>query len=129
MPLNKQYTRTAEIYIHKKGFLSIKILEGSIIDAEDALDNLLVIKTLSKGHKMLKLVDLRGKWTITKYAKEVSKKNVSAENTIARAYITDSFITKITLRFFQSFKNPGVPQAFFTNTQEAEVWLLSNINK
>ena len=58
MPLKKQNTRTAEISLDKRGFMKIKILPDSIIDVEDALDNLLVIKSFSSGKKILKLIDL-----------------------------------------------------------------------
>ena len=48
-------TRTAEISLDEKGYLKIKMLRDKIVDAEDALDNMLVIKNLSDGKKMLKL--------------------------------------------------------------------------
>jgi len=125
MQLKKQNTRTAEISLDKRGFMKIKILPDSIIDVEDALDNLLVIKSYSSGKKILKLIDLRGRWTMTKTAKEVSKKNVSAENTIARAYVIDSYLTKIMLSFFQSFQSKELPQQFFNSEEDAIKWLLS----
>ena len=125
MPLKKQNTRTAEINLDKRGFMKIKILPDSIIDVEDALDNLLVIKSFSEGKKTPKLIDLRGQWKMTKEAKEVSKKNVSAENTIARAYIIDSYLTKVMLSFFQSFQSKELPQQFFNSEEDAIQWLLS----
>ncbi|HRD37543.1 MAG TPA: hypothetical protein PLC65_02825 [Bacteroidia bacterium] len=123
MSVKKQITRTAEISIDKQGFLRFKIIEGSVIDEEDALDNLLVIKTISENKKMLKLIDLRGKWKMTKKAHEVSEKNVSAKNTIARAYIIDGFLTKLLLKFFRSFSSSDCPQEFFTDEEEAILWL------
>lgn len=125
MSLKCQITRTAEISLEKEGYIKFKIIPGSVVDAEDALDNFLVLKTLSGGKKMLKLIDLRGKWKFTKKAREVSKKNISPENTIARAYITDSVFTKLLFIFFKSFDKQGAAQAFFTDENEAIKWLLS----
>ncbi len=125
MPKNHLTTRTAKISLEKEGYIKISILPDSIIDTEDALDNLLVIKNLSEGKKMLKLFDARGKWSMTSEAKKVSKKNVSPENTVARAYIIDSFLTKVMFNFFRSFTRLEVPEDFFNNEQEAIDWLLS----
>lgn len=121
----KHHTRTAEIRIDSNGFLVFKIKPGSVIDEEDALDNFLVIKTLTKNKKFPKLIDLRGNWKMTKKAKEVSRKNISPENTIARAYIIDSLLTRLMLNFFKSFTKPEVPQEFFKNENDAVNWLLS----
>lgn len=118
-------THTAEIKLDDRGFLYIKILPDSCIDEEDALDNLLVIKNMSKNTKLLKLIDLRGEWTITKKAKQVSIKNVSPETTIARAYITNSYFSKVLHDFFDSFGRQGIPQKFFTSEQKAIEWLLT----
>ena len=121
---NYYKTRTAEISLEKAGYIKIKVIAGSVIDEADALDNLLVIKNLSANQKKLKLVDLRGKWKFTTKGKEVAKKNSSVKNTIARAYIIDSLLTKIMMKFFESFTRPDVPQMFFTNEKEAIKWLL-----
>ena len=118
-------TRTAEISLEKEGYIKIKIIAGSIIDEGDALDNFLVLKNLSNNQKKLKLIDLRGQWKFTSKGKETAKKNGSAKNTIARAYIIDSLLTKILMKFFDSFTRPDVPQLFFTNEKEAVKWLMS----
>jgi hypothetical protein len=121
-------TRTAKITLERGGYIKIKMLCGALVDTEDALDNLLVIKNLSEGRKTLKLVDIRGKWSITPEAKKVSKKNFTSENTIARAYIVDSYLTKVLLSFFQSFSNQEIPEEFFNHEDEAIAWLLSRQN-
>jgi plasmid stability protein len=125
MPKNHLTTRTAKISLEKEGYIKISILPDTIIDTEDALDNLLVIKNLSEGKKMLKLVDARGNWSMTSEAKKVSKKNVSPENTIARAYVIDSFLTKVMFNFLRSFNKPNTPEDFFNDEKEAIDWLLS----
>ena len=117
-------TRTAKISL-EEGYLKIAMLPGVVVDAEDALDNLLVIKNLSAGNKMLKLIDARGNWSMTSEAKAVSKKNFSSETTLARAYIVDSFLTKVMFNFLRSFTEKKVPEEFFNHETEAIAWLLS----
>ena len=126
MPDNYFTTRTANISLEKEGYIKISVLPGSVIDVEDALDNLLVIKNLSGGKKMLKLIDARGDWSMTSKAKKVSEKNFSPQNTLARAYIIDSFLTKLMFNFLRSFSRPRIPEDFFNNESEAVDWLLSN---
>jgi hypothetical protein len=121
-------TRTANISLEKEGYLKIDMLPDVVVDAEDALDNLLVIKNLCAGKKTLKLVDARGKWSMTTEARKVSKKNFSPETTLARAYIVDSFLTKIMFNFLRSFTEKKVPEEFFNHEEEAVTWLLSNKN-
>jgi hypothetical protein len=118
-------TRTAEISLENEGYILIKLLSDVIIDDADALDNLLVIKNLSGNEKQLKLVDIRGDVVLTPKAKDVSKNLVANKNTIARAYLVDSFLTGLLKTFFESFTKPAVPQKFFTNKEAAVKWLLS----
>ncbi len=117
-------TRTAKISL-EQGYLKIVMLPNVVVDAEDALDNLLVIKNLSAGNKMLKLVDARGNWSMTPEARRVSTKHFSSETTLARAYIVDSFLTKMMLNFLRSFTEKKVPEEFFNHEEEAIAWLLS----
>jgi hypothetical protein len=125
MPNSHFTTRTAKISLEKEGYIKIKMLPGNVVDAEDALDNMLVIKNLSAGKKMLKLVDAREKWSMTSEARKVSKKNFSHETTLARAYIVDSFLTKVMLNFLRSFSEKKVPEEFFNHEEEAVTWLLT----
>lgn len=118
-------TRTAKISLEKEGYLKIVMLPDVIVDPEDALDNLLVIKNLSQGNKTLKLVDVRGNWSMTSEAKTVSKKHFSAETTVARAYVVDSFLSKMMFGFLRSFAEKKIPEEFFNHEDEAIAWLLS----
>lgn len=122
-------TRTAKISLEEEGYLKIVMLPDVIVDAEDALDNLLVIKNLSRGNKTLKLIDVRGNWSMTSEAKTVSKKHFSSETTLARAYIVDSFLTKVMFGFLRSFAEKKVPEEFFNHEEEALAWLLAVKNK
>jgi len=42
-------TRTAEISLEKEGYIKIKIVPFSVIDEDDALDNLVVVKNISSS--------------------------------------------------------------------------------
>ena len=99
MQSNHFTTRTAIINLEAEGYIKIKMLSGVVVDEEDALDNMLVIKNLSAGKKMQKLIDARGNWSMTTEARAVSKKNFSPETTLARAYVIDSFLTKLMFTF------------------------------
>lgn len=125
MPGNHFTTRTAIITLEAEGYIKIKMLPDAVVDAEDALDNMLVVKNLSCGEKMLKLIDARGKWSMTPEAKIVSKKNFTPETTLARAYIADSYLSKLMLTFLRSFSEKKVPEEFFNSEEEAIIWLLT----
>lgn len=124
MPNNYFTTRTANISLEKEGYIKIKMIPGIVLDAEDALDNMLVIKNLSSGEKMLKLVDARGNWSMTSEARKISVKNFTSETTLARAYIIDSFLSKIMFNFLRSFADKKVPEEYFNHEEEAVAWLL-----
>lgn len=67
-------TRTCEIFIDEFGILHVKILGGVIIDREDAADNFLVIRGLTKEKPVLKLVDARNIFRIRKDARRFVKR-------------------------------------------------------
>lgn len=125
MPNDHLTTRTAKISLEKEGYMRISIIPDSVIDVEDALDNLLVIKNLSAGEKRLKLIDARGNWSMTAEARAIAKKNASPENTLARAYIIDSFLSKVIFNFFRSFSQTNIPEDYFNHEEEAIEWLLA----
>lgn len=53
-----QRTRTCEIHLDEFGILHVEMLR-SIIDLEDAADNFLVARNITKGKLILKSVDAR----------------------------------------------------------------------
>jgi hypothetical protein len=119
-------TRTAQISLEEEGYIKVKMLPNNVVDVEDALDNMLVIKNLSAGKKMLKLIDVRGNWSTTSESRKISMKNFSPETTIARAFIVDSFLSKVMFKFLRSFGEKKVPEEFFNHEEEAVTWLLSH---
>jgi len=125
--MQKVKTRTAEIYLDKDFILHIVMLNGVIIDYEDALDNFLVIKQLIKERYCLKLIDIRCKCHFEAKAKQfLDTKDVQGK-TLCRAILINSSVKKVTLNYFLKFNSEKIPTKFFTEENEASTWLKSFI--
>ena len=96
---------------------------GSCVDQEDAVDNLLVVKSYTKGRKALKLIDARARFKVEKKARELIN-SVDAKQTVARAVVKGSIIGKILLNFFNELNKPETPTKIFSDYEEAYKWLL-----
>lgn len=121
--MSKTETRTATIYADENGILHIIMREDSRVDHEDALDNLLVVKTYTKGKKALKLIDATAKFKVEKKARELIN-SVDAKQTIARAVLKSSLISKMLLNFFNELNKHETPTKVFSDYDEAYKWLL-----
>jgi len=122
--LKKIVTRTAEIFSDENDIIHIIILEGVRMDYYDALDNSLVIRSLSQNKKTLKLIDARCNWSIDKKAKQFIAKKEIAEKTIARAILVNTSVKKILSNFYLGLNKPEVPVKTFTDYKVAYSWLL-----
>lgn len=123
--MQKVKTRTAEIYLDKDSILHIIMLENVIIDFEDALDNFLVVKNLVKEKNCVKLIDMRCKCRFEAKAKQfLDTKDVQGK-TLARAILINSSAKKVTLNYFLKFNTQKVITKFFTEYNEAIIWLKS----
>ncbi len=100
------------------------MLEGVRLDLEDAVDNALVIKNLSEGTKVLKLIDARVSFSMDRKAREFVK-SVDLKQTIARAVVKGSTISILLLKFFTGISKPKIPTKIFSDYDEAYKWLLS----
>lgn len=125
--MNKTVTKTAEIYLDEDGILHINVINGAHIEIEDAADNFLVTKSLCKGKPVLKLVDARSRWTLTKEAREFIKRENTASRNIARALLFDSSFTVLMNNIAFSLFPKGFPQKAFRNENKAIQWLKSHI--
>lgn len=116
-------TRTAKIFIDENNILQILLHRNSVVDYEDALDNALVIKRLTKGGACFKLVDIRYhvKFEI-KAKKFIDSKDVQA-TTLARAVLINNSVKRVTFNFFIQFNSVQIPTRFFTKKDEAIKWL------
>ena len=116
-------TRTCEIFVDELGILHVKILGGVIIDKEDATDNFLVIRHLTKGRSVLKLLDSRKVYRINKEARIFIERQNTSKPDIARAVLVNSFIQKYLMEFFNSLDNTKFPVKIFTSEKKAVEWL------
>lgn len=116
-------TRTCEISVDEFGILHVKMLGGVIIDLEDAADNFLVARHLTKDKPVLKLVDVRKIFKIKKNARAFIEKQNNSEKHIAKAIVVSSFINKYIWKFFNALENPKFPVKIFTSQKEALNWL------
>jgi len=122
--VNKTTTRTATIFMDEHNVLYMIMLEGVRLDLEDAVDNALVIKNLSEGTKVLKLIDARVSFSMDRKAREFVK-SVDLKQTIARAVVKGSTISILLLKFFTGISKPKIPTKIFSDYDEAYKWLLS----
>lgn len=121
--MQKVKTRTAEIYLDKETILHIIVLNDVIIDYEDALDNFLVVKRLVKDKHCIKLIDMRCKCRFEAKAKQfIDTKDVQGK-TLCRAILINSSVRKVTLNYFLKFNSQKIPTKFFTEYDEAIIWL------
>jgi hypothetical protein len=118
-------TRTCEIFVDEFGILHVKILGGVIIDREDAVDNFLVARYLTKGKPVLKLIDARKIFKIKKEARAFVEKENVPEKHIAKAIVVGSLISRCLNQFFFSLQNAKIPVKIFTSEKEAMEWLKS----
>jgi hypothetical protein len=116
-------TRTCEISLDKFGILHVKILNGVVIDKEDAIDNFLVVRNLTRGRPVLKLIDARNKFEILQEAKEIVENENNTEKHITKAIIVSSEVEKKLRNFFLSLVNARFPVKIFTSEQKAIDWL------
>lgn len=119
----KTTTRTATIYLDQNSILHIEILNGVRLDYEDAVDNALVIKKLTKATKVLKLIDARLTFRIDKKAREFVNR-VDLKQTLARAVVKGSALSSLLLNFFIALSKPQTPTKVFSDYDEAYKWLL-----
>ncbi len=123
--VNRIFTRTASIFLDENNILHFAILENVRIDYEDALDNALVIKSLSNNKPILKLIDMRANCTIEKKAQKFIDSNEIKHKTIARAVIKGSLFNRILIKFFMSLNKNSTPTKIFADYDEAYTWLLN----
>lgn len=118
-------TRTCEIFVDEFGILHVKFLGGVIIDIEDAVDNFLVARNLTKGKAFLKLIDERKIFKIKKNASSFVEKENKSKKLIAKAIVVNFFITKYIRLFFLNREGSKFPVKIFTSEKEALKWLKS----
>ena len=125
MAVNRVKTRTATIFSDENDIIHIIIHPEVRIDYEDAIDNALVIKNLSKNKPSLKLLDMRANFWMDKKAQKFADTKEIKQQTIARAIIKGSMLNSLLVNFFIKLNKPETPTRIFTDHLEAYAWLLS----
>ncbi|MDP1800083.1 MAG: hypothetical protein Q8L81_01935 [Bacteroidota bacterium] len=120
--MNKSHTRTAEIYMNN-GILHVIMKVRVVIEVEDAIDNYLTIKKITKNQFCVKLIDVRKVFKIGNNAKLFIDKKQTQANTIARAILINNGVRKSQANFFVKFNSNSIPTAFFTDYNDAVNWL------
>ncbi|MDP1801949.1 MAG: hypothetical protein Q8L81_11395 [Bacteroidota bacterium] len=121
--MNKTQTRTAQIYLDENGILHLVMNIRVVVDVEDAIDNYLVIKHITKNKPCVRLIDIRKVFKIDKKAKVFIDKRQTQANTIARAILMTNGLRRSTANFFVKFNSNLIPTKFFINYDEAIEWL------
>lgn len=111
------------MYLDDNNVLHMIMVEGVRLDFEDAIDNALVIKNLTGGKHVLKLIDASVNFRIEKKAREFIN-NVDAKQTIARAVVKSSILNSLVIGFFTTLSKPKVRTKIFSNYNEAYKWLM-----
>ncbi len=122
-------TRTGEFFLDENNILNAVMFENVVVDYEDALDNFLVIKSLTDNKPTLRLVDLTNNPRFENKAKKFLENKEVQNMAIARAILTGSNIKKVSLNFFVKLNVNKIPTKFFTNYEEAIFWLRSHKKK
>lgn len=118
-------TRTCEIFMDEFGILHVKMLGGVIMDKEDAADNFLVARTLTKNKKVLKLIDSRSIYGINKGGRDFIEKQSKSRPDIAKAILVSTLLQKYLMSFFYNLETPLYPVKIFTSKKKAMEWLKS----
>ncbi len=101
--------------------LAIKV--RVVIDIEDAIDNYLVIRHVTKNEPCVRLIDIRKVFKIDKKAKVYIDSKQTQSNTLARAILITNGTRKAMANFFIQFNTNKIPTQFFTDYNEAIEWL------
>jgi hypothetical protein len=121
-------TRTAKIFLDENNILHLMICRHATLDYEDALDNYLIVKNLTKGKPCFKLIDIRYQVKIEQRAKLFLDTKDVQSKTLARAILINSTVKRKTFNFFIKFNLQKTLTKFFTKEEEAKEWLRSLIS-
>lgn len=117
-------TRTASIFRDENNVVHVVVCKGITMDYYDALDHYLVVKNLSGGRPVLKLIDTRAGWGMQRKARKFLARKDRNTGTLARAIVQNSWLKKLLLNFVYRICRPGVPTKLFTDPAEAYCWLM-----
>ncbi|MEQ8363265.1 MAG: hypothetical protein RH948_10380 [Cyclobacteriaceae bacterium] len=78
----------------------------------------------SQGKPCYYLIDVTNLKSVTKEAREyMSDKNEGLSGVLGGAFISNKVLTTVIVNFFFNINKPSVPARFFTNRDDALIWL------
>ncbi len=116
-------TRTGEFFVDEHSILHVIMFNNVLVDHEDALDNFLVIKNITKNQPCVKFFDFTNNPSFDKKAKRFLENKEVQKMTKARAILTSNSVQKVSLNFFVRFNTSNIPTKFFTDRYEALEWV------
>jgi hypothetical protein len=122
--LEYTHTRTAKLYLDKNDILHVKFFYGVVVDHEDALDNYLVVKHITGGAPVAKLIDQTSRSSVTKKALKVAQVKEICQTTIARAYLFRFALHAYFGNLYYKLTRPEVPTKCFNDYRKAYDWLM-----
>lgn len=123
--MNRIKTSVTEMFVDDDGILRIRILEGAVVTLQKMIEHLAASSKLLNGKKALTLIDGSAQFTMTTEANKLLASKEGAENRIAAAFVTNSFLNKIWFNFYIKFNKPVTPSKMFNSEEQALIWLRS----
>lgn len=123
--MKRTKTRTGEFYVDADGILHVIMFPNVVVDYEDALDNFLVVKNLTKSKPALRLLDLSNNPKFVSKAKKFLEDKEVNSIALARAILTSNAVKKVSFNFFIKLNTAKIPTKFFTDYDQAISWLKS----
>lgn len=124
-PPDKIETDYYIIQLELNRILTITLKPCKKIDAGDLTDLSCIARRMAEGKPILKLVDARKSWTLTKEAKKYVKMENKSSATVARAIVVSNRYIAWFMNTFASPDETYFPQKYFTDKYDGYKWLLS----
>jgi len=117
-------SKSCDFELDARGFVRATMHQGTVMDKQEALENLHVTARLTGGRRMPVLVDSRGLKYQTKEAREVFVSPEASEVSTAVALFVGSPVSRMIGNFFLRQTTHRTPTRLFTDETAAIAWLL-----
>ena len=117
-------TRISTVKLKSEEILQIDIIDDQVFEKKDVLELIDAAYRLGAGKKFKNLIDV-GEFTVPDLkAIKLSCSKSGSKYKIADAFIIHTLSQKIIANFYLKIQKPVVPTKFFSNSIDAEKWLL-----
>lgn len=115
---------------HRVGEISLEnniyrllIREDADIELQDAIDLIRIGTEMTRGMRVVAVVDAKRNFTISGEARKYFAENTVRQQFAATAIITGSLAQRLIINFFINMNRPEVPTRLFRNETDAMAWL------